>query len=397
MISLKQRKILAFPFTRFQTLICDGAVRSGKTAMMMIAFIDDAMRRFDRQRFGICGYTIDAAVKNILMPYMGLTYAGKYQLQWKAGEHLLIVSDGVKENWFEVFGGKDETSYMLIQGRTLAGVFFDEVTLLTRSFVEQALARCSVEGARFWFSCNPASPEHWFYREWICQLERHSALRLQFVLEDNPSLSDAVLERYRSLYTGAFYRRYILGEWCMAQGLIYPGFDETCLVGDEETPMEGEYYISVDYGTMNPFSAGLWCLTGGQAVRIREFYHSGKESGKLLTDEEYCDAVQLLAEGKYIRKIFVDPSAASFIMALRRRGFTVVRADNRVMDGIRWVAECLRAGKIKIHRDCRDTIREFGLYRWDEDAGEDRVVKEFDHAMDEVRYFCMGVRGSLIR
>ena len=147
MVSKKQQMILAFPFTGFQALICDGAVRSGKTVFMMIGFVDDAMRRYDRQRFGICGFTIDSAVKNIILPYLALAYArGRYSLQWKSGEHTLIVSDGVRENRFEVFGGRDDAAYMTIQGRTLAGVLFDEVALQTRSFVEQALARCSVEG-----------------------------------------------------------------------------------------------------------------------------------------------------------------------------------------------------------------------------------------------------------
>ena len=392
MISRKQQMILAFPFTGFQALICDGAVRSGKTVFMTIGFIDDAMRRFDRQRFGICGFTIDSAVKNIILPYLALGYAReRYRLQWKSGEHVLVVSDGVKENRFEVFGGRDDAAYMTIQGRTLAGVLFDEVALQARSFVEQALARCSVEGSRFWFNCNPESPEHWFYKEWICQLERHRAVRIHFRLEDNPGLSQEMIRRYESLYSGVFYRRYILGEWCLAQGLVYPGFGEGCLCGDEEIPVGGEYYISVDYGTLNPFSAGLWCVKDGRAIRVREFYHSGRKTMRQMTDEEYCDAIELLAGDCAVRKIVVDPSAASFIMALRRRGFTVMRADNRVMDGIRVVAEFLRDGRIRIHRGCVDAIREFGGYRWDEDAGEDRVIKEEDHAMDEIRYFCMTI------
>ena len=178
----------------------------------------------------------------------------------------------------------------------------------------------------------------------------------------------------------------------MAEGLVYPFFDESCIV-DEEPNGSGEYYISVDYGTMNPFSAGLWFVSASGAVRVREFYHCGKQSGRIMTDEEYCDAVLKLADGVQIRKIIVDPSAASFIMALRKRGFTVMRADNRVMDGIRLVAQCLRDGKIRIHRRCVDAIREFGLYRWDQEQAEDRVVKVDDHAMDEIRYFVMAMKG----
>lgn len=384
-ISRKQKQIMAFPFTDYDALICDGAIRSGKTVFMMLSFVDDAMRRYDGQRFGICGKTVDSTVKNIITPYLGLVYAQeKYSIQWKRSDKLLIVSDGERENVFEVFGGKDESSFMLIQGRTLAGVLLDEVALQPRSFVEQALARCSVDGSKLWFNCNPDSPQHWFYKEWVCDPGKHNAIRLHFHLEDNPSLSQKIIERYKSLYTGVFYRRYILGEWCVAEGLVYD-FGEDNIV--DEVPENGEYYISVDYGTMNPFSAGLWCLVGGKAIRVKEYYYSGRTSAVQRTDEEYCDEIERLAEGYKIKQVIVDPSAASFVAALRKRKFNVIKANNDVLDGIRRVAVFLKSGSIKIHRSCVDAIAEFGLYRWDEKATSDTVIKENDHAMDEIRYF----------
>ena len=372
-ISEKQRKIMAFPFTKFDCLICDGAIRSGKTVFMMLSFVDDAMRRYNNQRFGICGKTVDSTVKNIIMPYLSLVYAKeKYNIQWKRTDKMLVVSKGNITNYFEIFGGKDESSFALIQGRTLAGVLIDEVALIPRSFVEQALARCSVDGSKLWFNCNPASPQHWFYTEWVCKPKEHNALRLHFLLEDNPSLSQRIIDRYKSMYTGVFYNRYVLGEWCVAEGLVYD-FGEDNIT--DETPKNGEYYISVDYGTLNPFSAGLWCVLGDKATRIKEFYYDGRKKGIQRTDEEYCDNIEELAKGYNIHQVIVDPSAASFIAALRRRNFSVRKANNDVLDGIRRTAVYLKNGNVKIHRSCADSIAEFGLYRWDDKATSDTVIK----------------------
>ena len=385
-ISNKQKQIMAFPFTKYDALICDGAIRSGKTVFMTLSFVDDAMRRFNGQRFGICGKTVDSAVKNIIMPYLGLSYAKKkYRIQWRRSDKLLVVSKGDKQNVFEIFGGKDESSFMLIQGRTLAGVLLDEVALMPRSFVEQAMARCSVTGSKLWFNCNPDSPQHWFYTEWIQNAKERNALHLHFLLEDNPSLSESIIQRYKSLYTGVFYQRYILGLWVLAEGLVYNFLEE--YITDKQPP-GAEYYISIDYGTLNPFSAGLWSVTGNKAVRIQEYYYDGRNKKKQLTDEEYCKEIEELAKDRQITKVIVDPSAASFITALKRHGFRVQQADNSVLDGIRRTAVYLKNGNIKIHRSCVDAIREFGLYRWDEKKTVDTVVKENDHAMDDIRYFC---------
>ena len=386
MISEKQKKILAFPYTNYDALIADGAIRSGKTSLMTVAFIDWAMREFNHQRFGLCGKTVDSCTKNLVMPYIGMTYGQqKYNIKWRRADKLLVIQQGNRENIFEVFGGKDESSFTLIQGRTLAGVLMDEVALMPRSFVEQACARCSVEGSKLWFNCNPGSPAHWFYTEWIQKSKEHNALHLHFDLTDNPALSDKIIERYKSMYTGVFYRRYISGEWCVAEGLVYD-FGEDNIT--DEIPDNGEYYISIDYGTLNPFSAGLWCLVGGKAVRIKEYYYSGRSTSVQRTDEEYCDDVAKLAEGYKIKRVIVDPSAASFITALRKRNFSVIQANNEVLDGIRRVAVYLRRGDIKIHRSCVNSIAEFGLYCWNDKATEDAVIKENDHAMDDIRYFC---------
>lgn len=390
MISPKQQKILAFPYSKYDALICDGAVRSGKTSIMMWAFVRWAMENFSGQRFGVCGRTVDSCTKNIIVPFTAMSLAKeRYLIRWRRGDKVMEVRRGAVTNYFEVFGGKDEASYTLIQGRTLAGALLDEVVLMPRSFVEQALTRCSVDGAKLWFSCNPGSPQHWFYTEWIQRNKERNALYLHFEMTDNPGLSQKTLERYQSMFTGVFYDRYIRGLWVLAEGLIYPMFDESCIV--DELPEKGEYYVSCDYGTLNPFSAGLWCWDGKTATRVREYYYSGRENQKNKTDEEYADEIKKLIGEADVKSIIVDPSAASFIEVLRRRGYMVRKASNDVTNGIMTTARFLQDGVIKIHRDCKDCIREFGLYRWDEKSTDDRPIKENDHAMDEMRYFAYTV------
>ena len=204
-------------------------------------------------------------------------------------------------------------------------------------------------------------------------------------MPDNHGLTQKTLERYKSMFTGVFYDRYIRGLWVLAEGLIYPMFDESCIV--DELPEKGEYYVSCDYGTLNPFSAGLWCCDGKSATRIREYYYSGRENQKNKTDEEYADEIKKLIGEADVKSIIVDPSAASFIEVLRRRGYMVRKANNDVTNGIMTTARFLQDGILKVHRGCKDCIREFGLYRWDEKSADDRPIKENDHAMDETRYF----------
>ena len=390
-ISEKQKKILAFPYSNYDALICDGAVRSGKTSIMMWAFVDWAMREFSGQRFGICGKTVDSASKNIIVPFISMSLAKqRYTLRWRRSDKILEVSRGPVKNYFEVFGGKDESSFMLIQGRTLAGVLLDEVALMPESFFNQALARCSVDGAKLWFSCNPDNPQHWFYTNWIKKRKERNALYLHFEMTDNPSLSEKTLERYKTQYPGVFYDRYVRGLWVAAEGLIYDHFGPQCIT--DRLPEGGglQYIVSCDYGTLNPFSAGLWAWDGKTATRIREYYYSGRDQRSNKTDEEYYTELEKLIGELPVRKIIVDPSAASFIEVIHRhKKYKVLRAVNDVIPGIATTARCLQDGTLKIYRGCKDAIREFGLYRWDDKSTEDRPIKENDHAMDDIRYFVM--------
>ena len=373
-------------FKRLDAIICDGAVRSGKTVCMADGFFIWSMASFSGCNFALCGRSISSLRRNVvsnLPAWLG----GLFTIREHRADNRLTLSYGGRENTYYLFGGLDESSYKQIQGITLAGAFLDEVVLMPRSFVEQTCARCSVAGSKLWFNCNPAGPEHWFYKEWVCKAAQKKALRLHFTMDDNPGLDGAIRRRYETLYTGVFHRRYVLGQWCVAEGLVYDFQPEKHLA--TELPKTGSYYISVDYGTMNPFSAGLWCVNGGVAYRLKEYYYDGRQRGRTKTDEEYYEAIEKLAGDHPITSVVVDPSAASFIALLRRKGrFSVRKAKNAVVEGIHQVASFLQAGKLKISPDCKDTIREFSLYSWEENAPKDQPRKENDHAMDDIRYFC---------
>ena len=396
--SPKQKLVLTWwvpgnPHCRKEAVICDGAVRSGKTMAMGLGFFLWAMTCFDSQRFGICGKTIESLRRNVLAEILPRLGALGGQWKEKRSENLVTVRFRGRENRFYIFGGRDESSASLIQGITFAGVLLDEVALMPRSFVEQACARCSVTGSRLWFNCNPAGPSHWFYRTWIQEAEKRNALRLHFTMEDNPSLSEQIRERYRRLYTGVFYRRFILGEWAQAEGRVYDFFSEE-MVGSAPATCD-KWYISCDYGTVNPTSMGLWGRCGESWYRVKEFYFNSREQQKQMTDEEYASALQNLAGGRTITAVIVDPSAASFIEVLRRRGWMVQKASNDVLSGIRLTSDALKSGKIVICEGCADCIREMDEYVWDLDSGsQDRVKKEHDHAMDDMRYFVSTVLGK---
>lgn len=371
-------------------IIADGAIRSGKTVCMSLAFIQWSMHSFNGQNFGMCGKTVGSFRRNVLSVLKQMLPARGYTIRDRRTDNLVVISRGSTENYYYIFGGKDEGSQDLVQGITLAGILLDEIALMPESFVNQATGRCSVDGSKFWCNCNPAGPGHWFKKQWIDERQKRNLLYLHFTMEDNLSLSEQIRARYRAMYTGIFYRRYILGQWCLAEGLVYE-FDPERHVTDD-LPECGEWYISCDYGTLNPFSAGLWCVRDGVAVRVAEFYHSGREQQRQLTDEEYYRAIEQLAGDRDIRHIVVDPSAASFIACIRsHKRFSVRKAKNDVMYGIRLTAMMLQAGVIKIGSGCKDAIREFGLYRWDDKGEVDKPVKENDHAMDDIRYFCATV------
>lgn len=390
-VSEKQNLIMEFPYMGYDALICDGAVRSGKTSIMTVSFFLWAMSNFTNCAFAFCGKSVGAVERNIIQPFLGIKKE-RFFVQYNRGEHVLIGRKGNRENRFYIFGGRDESSYTLIQGITLAGVMLDEVALMPRSFVEQALARCSVRGAKLWFNCNPENPQHWFRQEWILEPEKHNALHLHFLMDDNPSLDEATKARYRSMYSGLFYERYILGRWVMSEGLIYDMFDSTENVYRENIPSlpySCQRYIACDYGTTNP-TVFLDIYDDGEIIRVdREYRWDSRKEHRQKTDQEYADDfVEFM--GEVPATVLVDPSAASFIVALRQRGVYVREADNDVLDGIRKTGVLLARREILINERCDGLLDELGTYLWDEKAslrGEEKPVKQQDHGPDALRYF----------
>ena len=399
MFSPKQRTVLTWwmpgsPYEHCEAIVCDGAVRSGKTMAMGMGFFLWAMTCFHGKRFGICGKTIQSLRRNVLSEVLPRLQRLGMTFKEKRSENLLTVRFRGRENQFYIFGGRDESSASLIQGITFAGILMDEVALMPRSFVEQACARCSVQGSRLWFNCNPAGPTHWFYKSWILEAPRRSCLRLHFSMADNPSLSPEIRQRYERLYTGVFYRRYILGQWAQAEGRVYDFFEPEMV-----KPVPGgtfeKWYVSCDYGTVNPTSMGLWGLQKGIWYRVKEFYFDSRQAQRQMTDDEYASALEKLTAGRPITAVIVDPSAASFIEVLRRRGWRVIKAANDVLSGIRLTSDALKSGRIVICAGCSDCIREMDEYVWDLSYGAgDRVRKEHDHAMDDMRYFVSTVLGK---
>ena len=395
--SEKQRQVLTWwtpgsPWQDREAIVCDGAVRSGKTLAMGLGFFLWAGSLFRGQRFALCGKTISSLRRSLLAEI--LPKLRELGILWREirSENRILAGAPGRENSFYLFGGKDEGSAALIQGMTLAGVLLDEAALMPKSFVDQACARCSVPGSRLWFNCNPEGPGHWFYQEWILGSREKRALHLHFTMEDNPGLTPEIRQRYERLYTGAFYDRYILGKWVQAQGRVYDFFTEDMVCDVPEGDFDA-WYVSCDYGTVNPTSMGLWGRQRGIWYRVREFYFSSRREMRQMTDAEYADALAALAAGRPLRAVIVDPSAASFIEVLRRRGLPVRRARNDVLSGIRLTADLLKSGKLRICRPCRDCLREIQEYLWEPGEGQDRVRKEQDHAMDDMRYFAATVLG----
>ncbi len=396
--SKKQRKVLNWwcgssPVKEMDGIIADGAIRSGKTLCMSLSFVMWAMNNFNGQNLGMCGKTIGSFRRNVLFWLKLMLMSRGYTVEDCRADNLVIVSKGKITNFFYIFGGKDERSQDLIQGITLAGCFFDEVALMPQSFVNQATGRCSVEGSKFWFNCNPDGPYHWFKTEWIDKRKDKKLLYLHFTMDDNLSLAEKIKERYRSMYSGVFFKRFILGLWVVAEGIIYDMFSSGRHVVDNLDGLTMENcHVSCDYGTQNATVFLLWCKDKkGKHICFREYYYSGRDEDSQKTDTEYADDLEKWLDGIKPVRIIIDPSAASFIAELKKRGYRVKKAKNDVLDGIRFVASMLSMGRIGIYKGCANTIQEFASYRWDEKAaehGEDKPVKDRDHCMDALRYYC---------
>lgn len=390
----------------FDAIICDGAVRSGKTVSEALSFVLWSMSTFDGKNFALCGKTVGGLRRNVIGPLKQMLKSTGYIIEDARNEGCLCIGatdQNTKKkvtNYYYIFGGKDESSQDLIQGITLAGVFFDEVALMPQSFVNQATARCSVEGAKFWFSCNPNSPFHWFKKEWINKVCERKILYLHFTMDDNPSLSEEVKNRYKALYTGVFYKRYILGLWVAADGVVYPMFDPD-IHAIQLKRRWTRIFVAGDFGIQNATTFGIFGYYAPERRyhQIASYYHSGRDDGQKTTKEYADDLKQFLADNLVMPEyITLDPSAAPMMVELRkdpyfaRHGIDILPAKNRVDLGIQVVSFLLNERKFTLDPSCVKDIEEFTTYAWDSDKldkGVEEVIKIDDHAMDKIRYAIM--------
>lgn len=409
--SKKQMQLLTWwcddsPYHDYNGIIADGSIRAGKTVAMAVSFIIWAMDGYDGQNFAMCGKTVGSFRRNVWTWLKPVLLVRGYKVEESRTENLIVVARGERINYFYIFGGRDESSQDLIQGVTLAGLFCDEVALMPESFVNQASGRCSVTGAKIWFNCNPDSPMHWFLKNWIEKADEKRLLHLHFLMDDNPSLSEAVRERYRTTYSGVFYQRFILGEWVMASGAIYRNAWSDELVFDDD---KLEYLlnnlhimrrsITIDYGTVNPMVYLDVLDDGNDLWFIREYYWDSRVEGTEKDNSQYADDLLEFVRGVELwpSHVVIDPSAASFKIELRNRGLhaketvETINADNNVIEGIRKVNTLMTRRRIHFHKSMEHTIKELTSYVWDDKAlqssGKEKPVKVADHAPDAVRYY----------
>ena len=409
--SKKQLQLLTWwtdesPYHDLNGVIAEGAIRAGKTIIMGLSFILWSMQKSSDINYAICGKTVASTRRNIIEPLIEVLKQRKFKVIDRKTEGKLIVIKNNNKNTYYIFGGKDEGSASLIQGITLGGVLFDEVALMPRSFVEQAMARCSVNGSKYWFNCNPEGPQHWFYVEHILKWKERKYIRIHFCLEDNPSLSKERIDNYKSLYTGIFYKRFILGEWAFADGIVYDMVtDENFYYNSNRESavpikiIENDIkpYYGVDFGTANPqvylevykyvdYAKKEMCFY----VENEYYWNSRKKLMQKTPDEYVSDFNNWCKEFSYL---IIDPSATPLKAAHRKYGHNVINAKNNVEEGIIGLSTLFANKMIKINKDnCPNLCAELCLYRWNEkklNNGVEEVLKENDHCCDALRYAIM--------
>lgn len=369
--------------SRLEGVIAEGAIRSGKTWAMVLGFLLWSQRRFNGQRFIVAGVTVEALKRNVVAPMGEILRQLGWAWSFNRSENRITIGT----NTYHLFGANTERSQDALQGLTAAGCYADEVALFPKSFVDQMVARCSVGGSRLWFNCNPSYPTHFFKTEWVDRAAELGLLHLHFTMDDNPTLSQEIIARYGRMYTGVFHDRYILGLWTLAEGLVYPAYADAVEDGAPGPEAVAKWAVSLDYGTQNAFAALLWGFDGLAWHVCREYRYSGRDEGHQKTDADYVADMADFVEGLPERPEFiVDPSATSFIAAMRRAGFKVRKARNDVMDGIRETGTCMAQGGVRIAAGCTGLIKELGGYAWDSRADGDRPVKVEDHSCDALRY-----------
>lgn len=394
-------------YKNYNGVVADGAIRSGKTLIMSLSFVIWAMTSFNGCLFGMAGKSVGSFRRNVILWLKVLLRSQGYKVIDKKTENVLEVYKGNRVNFFYIFGARDERSQDFVQGMTAAGFFFDEVALMPESFVNQATARCSVEGSKWWFNCNPDKPNHWFKVGWLDQAAEKHLYHLHFTLDDNPSLSENMKDRYKSMFSGVFYLRYILGLWVLAEGIIYDMFDNGNLYDPEDLTTEmrwrSQRYIVIDYGTINPMVFIDVYLVNGIAFIDREYYYDSVKQGRQKTNKEYIDDlkefIDIPKDKINVDRIIIDPSAASFKAEIRNAGFVPKDANNEVIEGLRLTGSGLQRNIIRVNKKCKNVRDEFGSYSWDskaKDRGVEQPLKMNDHAMDTIRYLVNTVMKRMI-
>ena len=391
--SKKQKKLLTWwteksPYKDPDIIIADGAIRSGKTVSMIDSFITWSLHTHKNKSFVIAGRSMGALKRNVLKPMVEILTSKGIEFTYIRTEDPRLE---IGSNTYYLFGAVHEASQDTLQGLTAAGAFADEVALFPQSFVEQLIGRCSDPEARVFMNCNPRGPNHWFKKTYIDKAKEKMILYLHFTMEDNLTLSEKVKERYKRMFTGAFYQRYILGLWAIAEGIIYDMFDPNTHLVSAEKIMQEEYSVAIDYATSSVMTFGLYGVRHNEVTLLKEYYWDAKEQKKQKTDGEFAKELVQFVEGFPIRYFYLDPSASSFKAEMRKQGLTNIKdADNDVVNGIRLVSTFFNTNRFFIDKSCGRTIQELNAYVWDtkaQERGEDKPVKKNDHAMDRDRYF----------
>lgn len=415
--SLKQKLVLTWwvegsPYADKDGIVCDGSIRSGKTTVMSLSFVMWAMETFNGENFALCGKTIQSLRRNVIKQLKLMLKSRGYEVIEHRSENSMTIRLGDVENEFYLFGGKDEGSQDLIQGITLAGVFFDEVALMPESFVNQATGRCSVEGSKFWFNCNPEGPDHFIKTEWIDKLTEKNLIRIHFTMRDNPSLALHIIERYERMYKGVFYDRFILGLWVLASGIIFRYFaedDEPYLFDDADIfDDKGNLKVSFSKITMGIDFGGNGSKTTfylmGYMNRYRDF-RGLEEDGLPVTEDidakAICDKFiefYRMAIKKYGRVdwIFPDSASTTMINSLRAaakdaglpyRNIKGCR-KNEISDRPKTIDLLFNSGRLKINKRCTQMRKAIASLRWDEDHPDIPEDKNIGNCNDWWDAFC---------
>jgi len=369
--------------------IWNGSVRSSKTVganWRWMRFIGHCVKHSIPGDLLMFGKTERTIKRNILDPLA--EFMGPNRFHYNKGE-------GEAFMWgrkIHIAGANDERAEGKIRGGTYLAAYGDELTLIPESFFKMLLSRLSLKGAKLFGTTNPDSPYHWLKADYLDKEDELDLTSFHFTLDDNPWLDPTYIEELKKEYTGLWYKRFILGLWVMAAGAIYDMWSETNVL-KLEMDKKMKWIVGVDYGTSNPctFSlAGVWQEEGKTRVHtFKEYYHDGRSRGQK-TDEEYLRDLATFLDGVPGKPfIYTDPSAASFIVAGRKKGFKMREANNEVLDGIRFVSSMVQDGRYTVDPSCKETIKGYQSYVWDEKAqkkGEDKPLKANDHTCDRDRY-----------